>query len=271
VARQNLDPSEDTARSMLGRYAECLASLLGDRLEAVILCGSLAMGSYVPEESDIDQITILQHAAPAGAEADARRCRQRTMDAFDGVINLADVVYRPRDLARPWRTEWDLQLETKHLVTVPEELLRIHDHGRIVCSHGFLISELAHPTREEMIAYDERWRRWNAAWQTTHPEFTASIQADLTPRIAAQRILSRAVWHYYFATGETCFDKHRVADQLRRDVPRYLFQDAVELATRVRKRRSQDLFDGEFDALRGWFHSVREWCSAHDVGAVPVA
>jgi hypothetical protein len=271
MERSQADQSESVARSILAHYADCMVSSLGESLEAVILCGSLATGSYVPGESDIDQITILRREAVPEAEAVVRKCREMAMHARGGGVNLADVVYRPEHLDRPWRTEWDVRPETKHLVTVPEELLRIHDHGQVIYSRGFQISDLPRPTIEEMVLYQARWRNWNAQYQEMHPEFTASVEEHPTPRVAAQSILSRAIWHYYFATGRTCFNKHRVAERLRCDVPRYLFQDAADLATRVRMRASRDVLEDELRALRSWFRAIREWCGAHPVEAVPSA
>jgi len=263
------DQSEAAARHLLSTYLRLVEHRLADCTEAVVLCGSLAMGSYVPGESDVDQVTILSDSASPEAEEQARQAARDAMDACRGAVNLADVVYGRGELDRPWCEEWDLQPGTKHRATVPEELLRMHDHGQVEFGEGFDVAALPRPTSREMIAYRKRWRRWNQQHQARHPEFERTLKEELSARIAAQVILSNAVWHYYFATERTCFNKHEIAERLQQEVPDYAFQAGVELATRVRLRAGRGIPESEFQELRGWFDALRQWGTTHAVDTVP--
>jgi len=260
------DNSEATARLLLQRYVDSVTRDRGDLVLAIVLTGSLVTGSYVPGPGDIDQITIVADDSPAGLECEIRAVVQAAMDEFGHVIHLADVTYRRRHLERPWPAEWNLKPEAKHLATVPEELLRMHDHGQVIWGH-FDIAQLPRPTREEMIAYHTRWRRWNRHFQEGHPEAGAALHSP-SIRIAVQMILSNAVWHYYYTTGMTCFNKHRIAELLQREVPGYRYQGAVDLATALRLRRF-DASTKEQSSLTQWVRELMEWNQSHPVGTVP--
>jgi hypothetical protein len=260
------DNSETTARLLLQHYVDSVAREHGDLALAIVLTGSLVTGSYVPGPGDIDQITILTDDAPADAEGKIRAAVQAVMDGSGRVVNLADVTYRRHHLERPWSTEWNLRPETKHLATVPEELLRMHDHGQVIWGH-LDIAQLPLPTWEETISYRTRWREWNRQSQEGNEEVAATMR-DPSVRIAVQALLSNAIWHYYYATGLTCFSKHRIAGALQSEVPGYAFQSAVNLATALR-RRGFDASAGEQESLVRSARELRQWNREHPVGAVP--
>lgn len=44
---------------MLSEYVRDVSTAIGGLLEAIVLTGSLATGSYVPGPGDIDQVTIV--------------------------------------------------------------------------------------------------------------------------------------------------------------------------------------------------------------------
>lgn len=257
MTSQTFDKSETTARLILRRYVQSVTADIGDFIEAIILVGSLATGSYVPGPSDIDQITILRDSASEESESKVFEYIEIAKSEFGGNINLAPVVYRSSNLQRPWQSEWDYRRETKHLVCVPEELLRIHDHGQILYGAQFEISQLLKPTMEEMRAYHKRWRIWGSEFAKRHPEFQG-LQSPVSPRIAVQIILSRAIFHYYYATGRTCFNKHQIASRLRAEVPGYQFQEGVELATRVRTSGFEDISDETLESLNRWSKHFRQ-------------
>jgi len=258
--------SEAIARSMLNRYVECVTSDTGASVDAILLVGSLATGSYIPGPGDIDQITILKDSAPQWVEARVRQHITGTMAAFERAVNMADVVYRRRDLERPWVTEWDLQPETKHLAGVPEELLRIHDQAIVMYSQGFSVSALPVPSMDEMLEYARRWKLWNEACQQRHPP------PDPMPlRLMVQSILSRAIWHYFFATGRTCFNKHEIAARLRAEVPGYRFQAGLDAATRLRLSGFAETPSDTAETVADCFRNMTAWSRAHAVGSVPVS
>jgi len=241
--------AEAAARGILQRYVSALRESLPADVVAVLLTGSLATGSYLPGR-DIDQMTILRDDAPAGAEQAAAAALSASLDA-DYVVHVAPVVYRRGQLERPWCIEWDLRAESRHLVTVPEELLRLHDHGQVI--FGRLdIATLPLPTREEILAYQQWWQERNRRYQSLHPEHAAVVD-DPSVRVAVQILLSNAPWHYYYATGHTCFNKHTVGERLRAEVPGYRYLTAVVLATAIRRAGFEATPD-EHDALKQSVH-----------------
>lgn len=259
-----ISAAEAAARGALQRYVTALREGLPADVMAVLLTGSLATGSYLPGR-DIDQVTILRDDAPAGVEQAAAAALSASL-AGDYVVHVAPIIYRRGQLERPWCTEWDLRAESRHLVTVPEELLRLHDHGQTI--FGRLdIAALPLPTREEILAYQQRWQEWNRRYQSIHPEYTAVVE-DPSVRVAVQILLSNATWHYYYATGHTCFNKHAVGERLRAEVPGYRHLKAVALATAIRRAG----FEGtpeEHDALKQSVADLRAWGRAHAIGDVP--
>lgn len=232
-----LGASKSVALAILDRYVRDAGAELGDSLEAILLTGSLATGCYVPGPGDIDQITILRDSASPCDLARAVRCAKGAMRTHSRTVNLAPVVYRRRELERPWRTEWDLSPGTKHLVCVPEELLRLHNHGVVLFGEAFYAEDLPCPTFAEMVAYGERQRRWDRLARAEEPSLDLLRRPLIALRLAVQVILSRAIWHYYYATGKMCFNKHLIGDHLRGDLPTYSFLGCVDLATRVRLAR----------------------------------
>jgi len=256
--------SEAVARSMLNQYATQVVADLGESVSAILLVGSLATGSYIPGPGDIDQITILEDSAPERAEVQVLQLINETMSSFDGAINMATVVYRQHDLERPWTTQWNLQPETKHLVTVPEELLRIHDHAQVLYSHLFDLSTLPVPNTDEMLGYMKRWKKWNDAYQRNHP-----APDPMPVRLLVQTILSRAIWDYYFATGRTCFNKHEIAARISREVPEYRFQTGLDAATNVRLSLFECTSDDTKEVLTTCYKDMVKWSRMRPVGSVP--
>lgn len=261
-----MSESEAVARSMLNQYVEHVLADLGESVSAILLTGSLATDSYIPGPGDIDQITILKDSATEWTENRVLEHISKTMSAFGRAINMATVVYRRHDLERPWMTEWDLQPETKHLVTVPEELLRIHDHAVVMYSHRFSLSALPLPTMDEMLDYARRWRSWNEACLQHHP-----LPDPMPVRLMVQTVLSSAIWHYYFATGRTCFNKHEIAGRLRAEVPGYQFQSGLDAATKVRLSAFANTSDDIIETLTDCHRDMMAWSKAHPAGSVPVS
>ena len=263
------DSSEATARLILQHYVESVTRDVGDSIAAILLIGSLATGSYVAGPGDIDQLTILHDTASDEMVKRVQQHIKDSMEAFGRAVNLATAVYRCSDLGRPWRSDWDLRPETRHLITVPEELLRIHEHGQVIYGTGFEPSQLPTPTMEEMIAYNQRWRCSNQLVLDRHPELRPP-EEGFSARIAAQIILSNAAWHYYYATERTCFNKHEVASRLRHEVPGYRFQAAAELALRVRTSGFEHVAPETVESLNRWCKRIRDWAGAYPVGSVPL-
>ena len=82
-------------------------------------------------------------------------------------------------------------------------------------------------------------------------------------------ILSRAIWHHFYATGSACFVKNEIAGRLAGEVPGYLFQTGVDLASRVRVSGSFEVSPSVQDSLTTWCKRFLEWGTAHEPDDVP--
>ena len=186
------DKSVVTARATLRRYLEAVRADFACSVEAVVLIGSLATGGYVPGPSDVDQITILRQDAASGTEDRLQACIDSAAAAYGRAVHLAPILYRRADLEPPWPVEWDLRAETRHLlVTVPEELLRIHDHGQVLHGAPSYVDALPAPTREEILACHRRLRHWDREVKRIHPRMDLALRVEIPPRLAVQVILSQ--------------------------------------------------------------------------------
>jgi hypothetical protein len=156
------------------------------------------------------------------------------------------------------------------MITIPEELLRMHDHGKVLLGE-LDIADLPWPSREEMIAYRLRWRQWWRQLEAATPGGGHPLVnvPQISLRISVQCTLSNSMDHYYFATGKTCFSKHQIGVRLRQEVPGYLFADQVELATKVRMGGFVASADEEA-ALSEGCKKMLQWIREHAVSAVPV-
>ena len=266
-----MDNSEASARAILGQYLELAAAEMAGEIQAIVLIGSLATGSYIAGPGDIDQVTILRDSAPAEAAGGVHCLIDEVMRRCDHAVHMADMIYRRSDFDRPWPQSWDLDPATRHMVTIPEELLRMHDHGQVVFGRLDIV-DLPCPSREEMTAYRQRWRQWNAQWEAANSGLNAGLNLLNRPRIplriSVQCTLSNAMDHYYFATGKTCFSKHQIGARLRQEVPGYLFADQVELATKVRMGGFIASAEEEA-ALSEGCKKMLQWMREHAVAAVP--
>ncbi len=263
------DRSEVTARAILDRYIEAVRVDFACSVEAVVLIGSLATGGYVPGPGDIDQITILRRDAATRAPYLLQACIEAVTAAYGGAVHMAPIVHRRSDLERPWPVTWDLRAETRHLVTVPEELLRIHDHGQVLYGAPSCVDDLPVPTREEILACHRRLRRWNRDVNRSHPRHDLANRAEIPPRLAVQVILSRAIWHHFYATGSACFAKSAIAGRLADEVPDYLFQAGVDLAARLRVSGSFEVSPQVQESLTKWCKRFLEWEANHEPDDVP--
>ena len=261
--------SEASAWAILRRYVAAVRAAPDCCVEALLLAGSLATGSYVPGPSDVDQITVIHQDAPQGTEDRLLTWIERAMEAYGNEVHLAPVVYRRSNLDRPWLESWDLRRSTRHLITVPEELLRIHDHGRVLHGAPSFVNQLPRPTRGEVLAYHLRWRCWDHEIMRNHPHLDPAIMTDIPIRLAVQVILSRAVWHHYFATGSTCLNKNVIARRLAAEVPGYRFQEGVDLAAQVRRARFSDGSQQVRERLTAWCRRFLDWKSNRRPDEVP--
>ena len=198
-------------------------------------------------------------------------CIDAAAAAYGGAVHMAPIMHRRSDLERPWAVTWDLRAVTRHLVTVPEELLRIHDHGQVLYGDPSCVDTLPVPTREEILACHRRLRRWNRDVNRLHPQQDLANRSEIPPRLAVQVILSRAIWHHFYATGSACFVKNEIAGRLAAEVPDYLFQEGVDLASRVRVSGSFEVSPEVARTLTTWCKRYQQWGADHEPDDVPGA
>ena len=263
------DKSAVTARAILQRYLEGVRADFACSVDAVVLIGSLATGGYVPGPGDIDQVTILRRNAAPGTEDRLQAWIDSATAAHGRAVHLAPIVYRRADLERPWPVTWDLRAETRHRSTVPEELLRTHNHGQVVYGESSLVDALPAPTRDELLACQRRLRRWDRDVKRVHPRLDLAKRVEIPPRLAVQVILSRAIRHHFYATGSACFVKNAIAGRLASEVPGYPFQQGVELASRVRLSGSFEVSPQVAGRLTKWCKRFLDWESNHQPDDVP--
>lgn len=263
------DKSEAIARAILNRYTDAVRADFSGSVEAVVLIGSLATSGYVPGPGDIDQITILRREAADSAANRLQACIDAATAGYGGAVHMAPIVHRRSDLERPWPLTWDLRAVTRHLVTVPEELLRIHDHGQVLYGDPSYMDDLPVPTRAEILACHRRLWRWSRDVNRLHPQQDLASRSKVPPRLAVQVILSRAIWHHFYATGSACFVKNAIAGRLANEVPGYLFQAGVDLAARVRVSGSFEVSPQVERSLTRWCKQFLEWGANHQPDDVP--
>lgn len=183
---------------------------------------------------------------------------------------MADVVYRRSELDRPWQTEYDLRPETRHHATVPEELLRMADHGQIAFGSDTFLQTLENPTFQEIIEYHRRWRIWNNDIKQQRQDIADNTHRP-TVRLAVQSILSKALWHYYYLTkGRTCFNKNTIASKIKSIERTYAFQVTLDVATKIRVSGNFDQPEATAKIVLSGYTALFEWVGSHEVDEVPV-
>ena len=266
--------SESSARILLSHYVAALTTRIPSEVQAIVLVGSLAAGSYVAGPgADVDQITVLSDDCPTGTFPLVLDTLAAVERELDSTIPLARSVYLRRDLERPFRMDFDLVLENKRLMEVPVELLRMHEHGQLIWGDRHMIARLPIPTREEVIAFDQLGREWSRTLRATDSKWARPLR-DMPVRISAQVLLANAFRHYYYATGRSCSSKLEIARRMRQDVPGYLFQAALEEATDLKYRLGDPeyvLAPHRVEYLTAQAELVREWWEQRPVHEIPLS
>ncbi len=127
------------------------------------------------------------------------------------------------------------------------------------------------PTREEILACHRRLRRWSREVNRLHPRQDLANRGEIPPRLAVQVILSRAIWHHFYATGSACFVKNEIAGRIADEIPGYLFQAGVDQATRVRVSGSFEVSPEVARTLTTWGKRYLQWGADHEPDNVPGA
>jgi streptomycin 3"-adenylyltransferase len=114
--------------SSAGRYLEALtaevAAVLGERLVGVYAHGSLLLGGYLPERSDIDVLVVVEDALSADEQADlAARLSEDALPCPAVGLELS-VVTRAVAKAPTARPPFEL-----HVTTAPDDAKVVDGHG----------------------------------------------------------------------------------------------------------------------------------------------
>lgn len=98
--------SPDSTRKQISRFIRMVQKQLNDNLVGIYLHGSLAMGSFNPDQSDIDLLVITNERIPA----DIKRNLIQNLLQLSGVPHPIEVSFLTMNHIRPWKfpTPYDL-------------------------------------------------------------------------------------------------------------------------------------------------------------------
>ena len=231
---------------------------LAPALASVVLVGSLSNGSFTGRPgSDIDLVHILHDGSDA---------RQAIFDAIartgqetDRLLSFARCVYYQSQLKRPYPQDFPLIKENKYLLEIPIEILRMKESGRVLWGED-LLDWMDTPTREDMLAMQSLARAFEEAMLAADPAY-AKLRAETlrnpSVKIITQIVLTGAMTHYFFATGQSCSSKNTIAEAMLRDVPAYHFHELLALATKYRNS-PENFTRADENAMREQYKIWRE-------------
>jgi predicted nucleotidyltransferase len=184
---------EEQAWVIARAFAEDVASLLGQRLLAVYVIGSLACGSYRPGRSDIDTLLIVgSDCSPADEDA-VDALRKGVQEAYGVPKDFGGTVIRRDKLLPPYDPVEEL---------VPE-ILRLKHQGVLVWD-TYDLTSVPDPTREDFVAYARIFYPWLRTLIDRRPQEYRSVDAAVNTILYELRLLA---WD---RTGDYILDKSRV-------------------------------------------------------------
>ena len=249
-----------TQEQAYGLIEHHLANLqpLASALASVVLVGSLSNGSFTGRTgSDIDLVHILRDGS--GARQAMLDIIDLTEQETDRLLPFARCVYYQSQLKRPYPQDFPLTKENKDLLEIPIEILRMKESGRVLWGED-LLEWIDMPTREDMHALQSLSRTFNDAILTADSDFArrrAETLRNPPPRLIAQIVLTNAMTHYYFATGQSCSNKSAVAALMLRDVPAYRFHGLLALVAKWRDS-PEDFTSADEASMREQYKIWRE-------------
>ncbi len=251
-------------------FVSSLLGKFGESIEAIILVGSLSNGSYIPGPGrDIDLITILKENTSESIFKQVLEHIRVVEEKFDNDILISRTVYWLDELVRPFKKDFVLNFDNKRLIEAVIELQRIHESGIVLYGESDIKDRLSVPSREEVILFDKLSREWSEKVRKDNPEGVRPMDS-LPDRIIIQSILTRAMKHYYYATGKTCSNKHTIAAHMKQDVAGYKYQKILDLASRYKINPDIQMTSAESHILREGCKDMKEWMERHKVDIVPI-
>ena len=146
--------SKERAIEILNYTAEYLSNNFKE-IQSLILVGSLSNNSYIEGKGrDIDLITVLYDGVSLSIKNKIFDDIKEIENKFNDDIPIAKTIYYLSEMLRPFRTDFPLSLENKHLLEITVELQRIHESGDLLYGND-IKSILPIPTREEYILFDK--------------------------------------------------------------------------------------------------------------------
>lgn len=243
-----------------------------DKILCLLLVGSLSNGSYIEGKGrDIDLITILKDNASPLIKIDIEKDYKDIEDKFNNDIPISRTIYFINEISRPFKTDFSLTLENKHLLEVPVELQRIHESGILLYGTD-IISTLPVPTRNEYIFFDILAKEFIRITLENDPDLKKSheeFQKNLPTNLLIQSILTNAFRHYFYTTGKTCCNKHLIYSKMKEYVPNYKYLEMLEIATLIKTNPDKNMPQIVIDKLKLDYTQMKKWEKINEVYEVP--
>ncbi|MDR1329940.1 MAG: nucleotidyltransferase domain-containing protein [Oscillospiraceae bacterium] len=231
-----MDKSKERAHQIIARHIESIKRLRG-LVKSVVLVGSLSDDTYTGNAgSDIDLIHVLNDDAAADAGNIIRSCISQTEAETGNDIPISRCVYFYKNLLPPYKTDFELCADNKDMVELPIEIFRMKDSGRIIYGED-IIGKIPVPTRNDVLLFHNISKSWNKAIAEQDPErYKRFLQTAAAPpiRLIAQSVLTGAMTHYYFYTGDSCSSKAKIYEKVKTSIPDYRFIKLLKLSHKWR-------------------------------------
>jgi len=231
-----MNKSIERAYQIISHHIENIDRLHG-LVKSVVLVGSLSDDTYTGNEgSDIDLIHVLHDAAPMDSREIVRACIAKTELETDKDIPISKCIYFYRDLLRPYKKDFELNENNRDMVELPIEIMRMKDSGKAVYGED-IIRNIDTPTWDDVLTFHDISERWSKSIAEQDPEsYRTYMETAANPpiRLIVQSVLTRAMIHYYFYTGNSCSSKALIYDKMRTAVADYRFLRLLELSHKWR-------------------------------------
>lgn len=234
-------------------------------IASIILIGSLAGGSYLPSSnSNINLITVLENSASKLVKYRIERFINKLEKLVKRDIKINKHVYYVEELIKPFKDNEDEIKKNKVLVDVPEIVNRIIIESKIIYGYD-LSKDLKAPSKEEVIKFLNLRNKFlsdNKVFQKNLEEPTTQYMCDL--------IIRKAMYHYYFYTGEPYFNKLRIEEMITTKIPNYKFSNLLSLALEYKLAVYEDFPDSKENAIKDLFKDFIDEVDNNKVDYVPL-
>jgi predicted nucleotidyltransferase len=173
---------------------------LGEELVGIYLHGSLALGAFDEEESDVDFLVVTTHELGSAEIERLAELHERLGDRLDGS-------YLPRDVFRRFDPA---RVVHPHIEAHKEPRLFPDDHGGETVIYRYVLRKcgvvLHGPPPEDLIdpvgAEDLRWGVWDILLNWWTPRLAADDDRLDDARYRAYAVVTMCRMRYTLATGD---------------------------------------------------------------------